>query len=852
MHHLVRHGIALSALIALAWACPAAHAQSAGAAHFDLPSQSLASSLRAVGSETRTDVLFDPKLVAGMRAPALKGNVTVQEALQRLLKGTALKYEFLNGSTVVVTNEGSRPSVRSPSVSEKAAGQGAKDSQQKPKDGSLQNRSRPENDSPGAAPQEEGQQLQEVIVTAEKRRERSLDVPMSLTVIETERLASTGQTSLQDYFNLVPGLNVTTNDFGYPALNIRGLSTGEYTNPTVAITVNDVPFGPTSSLGSAFQAPDFDPSDLQSIEVLRGPQGTLYGASSLGGLLRYVTAEPSFDQFTARVQMGYSGVYNGAQPGYQERVAVNVPISATVALRASGFAHQDAGYINDPGLNARGINEANADGGYFSLLWRPSDAVSLTVSALLQASKADGLPFATVTPGLADLEQSSVRNSGENSSNMQLYSAVLKAGLGGGIELTSVSSFSRYRFNSSIDLSPDFGPAIPEAFFGVSGTVETAQHLTQKETQELRLSGAMGTRVDWLFGLFFDHEQAPTPAEDIWAENPSLGLPVGNMLHYDLSDQFKEYAAFANFTVHFTSRFDVQVGGRASHDSETYDQSSVGPFNGTAAVLTIPESKSGATAFTYLLAPQYELSPNLSLYARLASGYRPGGPNENQGVSGIPSTFKADTTQDYEIGLKNIALEHRLSVTAALYYIDWRKIQLSLVTPNGFYDYFGNGSRAKSEGAEISVDAKPLRGLTASAWITWNEAVVTEAFPSSSTVMAVPGDWLPYSSRYSGNLSLQQAISLGHSAVGYVGGTLSYIGDRKGAFTYNDVRQSFPGFAKVDLEAGVRWNSWDLSVYANNVLDRRGILNGGTGSFNQQAIFYIRPRTVGATVTKSF
>ena len=862
--------LVLFGIVVLGWTSHAAHSQAAAAAHLDLPVQSLANSLRAIGSETRTDVLFDPKLVAGMQAPALKADLTAKEALGLLLKGTGLRYEFLNSTTVIVTDAaGSYPAAAS-SASNKISQQRAKDpspinhSTTEKRDGTPEHRSSMGNVASSQGHQSgpgedrasiEGPQvgrLQEIIVSAEKRTERALDVPMSLTAINTDVLASTGQTRLQDYFTQVPGLNATTNDFGYPALNIRGLSTGEYTNPTVAITIDDVPFGPTSSLAAAFQAPDFDPSDLQSIEVLRGPQGTLYGASSLGGLIRYVTAAPSLNQFSAHIQMGYSGVHNGAQPGYQERAAVNVPLGDTVAIRASGFAHQDPGYINDPNLNARGINAADSDGGYFSLLWRPTDAISLDVSALLQSSKADGLPFVTVTPGAGDLEQAAVRNSGANSSNMQLYSAVLKAQLGGGVELASVSSYSRYRFDSSIDLTPSFGPATPEYFFGVTGTVETAQHLTEKVTQELRLSGAIGTHFDWLLGLFYDHERTPTPAEDIWAEDPNVGVPVGDMLHYDLLDQFRQYAAFSNLTFHLTGRLDIQLGGRASRDHETYNQSSIGPFNGTTAVVTVPQSESSATAFTYLVAPRYKVSHDITVYARLASGYRPGGPNENQAVAGIPATYHADKTKDYEVGVKSEALDHRLSLTAALYYIDWRDIQLSLVTPNGFYDYYGNGSRAKSEGAELSIQAKPSQGMTASAWVTWNEAVVTEAFPASSTVLATPGDWLPYSSRYSGNLSLQQTFPLPNAFVGYVGGTVSYVGNRKGAFTYNDVRENLPGFAKMDLVAGVRWDSWDVSLYGNNVIDKRGVLNGGVGSFNQQAIFYIQPRTVGATITKEF
>ena len=434
---------------------------------------------------------------------------------------------------------------------------------------------------------------------------------------------------------------------------------------------------------------------------------------------------------------------------------------------------------------------------------------------------------------------------------MQLYSAVLKAQLGGGVELTSVSGFSRYRINQSVDLTPSFGSGFPNNYnFDVNGTVETAQSLTEKFTQELRLSGSWGNRLDWILGVFYDHERTPT-LEDILAEDPSVGVPVGNILHYDLLDRFSEYAAFTDVTIHFTNQFDVQVGGRASHNHQNYDQSSIGPYNGTPAAQISPQADSGQTAFTYLVAPRYRISPDLVVYARLASGYRPGGPNENVGIAGVPSSYRADTTENYEIGVKAEALDHRISVTTSLYYIDWHDIQLSLYSPNGF-NYYDNGSGAKSEGVELSVDARPVRGLTASAWVTWNEAILTQAFPVATDLVAAPGDWLPYSSRYSGNISLQQAFPLGGDVSGYVAGTASYVGERRGAFTYNDVRQDLPGYAKTDLKLGVKWNTWEVSVYGNNVMDKRGLLNGGIGSFNPEALFYIQPRTVGATITKEF
>src|SRR6185437_1017128 len=141
----------------------------------------------------------------------------------------------------------------------------------------------------------------------------------------------------------------------------------------------------------------------------------------------------------------------------------------------------------------------------------------------------------------------------------------------------------------------------------------------------------------------------------IWQEDPSTGVAISNVLHYTLLDKFKEYAAFADLTFHLTSRFDVRVGGRASHDHEAYNQSSVS----STVVVNNPQTVSSATSVTYLVVARYKLSQDLTVYARLASGYRPGGPNENQGVPGIPSTYQADKTKDYEVGLKAETSDHR-------------------------------------------------------------------------------------------------------------------------------------------------------------------------------------------------
>src|SRR6185437_908958 len=148
--------------------------------------------------------------------------------------------------------------------------------------------------------------------------------------------------SLQDYYSQVPGLSLTPNEFsGAPTIAIRGITSGDFTNPTVGITVDDVPFGPSTVNGGGYFAPDLDPSDLSRIEVLRGPQGTLYGASSMGGLLKYVTADPSTYAFGGRVQAGLSHIQDGSGVGYNVSAAVNIPLSDTLAVRASAFTREE-------------------------------------------------------------------------------------------------------------------------------------------------------------------------------------------------------------------------------------------------------------------------------------------------------------------------------------------------------------------------------------------------------------------------------------------------------------------------------------------------------------------------------
>jgi iron complex outermembrane recepter protein len=316
---------------------------------------------------------------------------------------------------------------------------------------------------------------------------------------------------------------------------------------------------------------------------------------------------------------------------------------------------------------------------------------------------------------------------------------------------------------------------------------------------------------------------------------------------------------FTDFTLHLTDRFDIQLGGREGHNHQTYDITTTGPLTsillGAPSPVIAPQVDSSDSSFTYLVTPRYKLSSAWMAYARLASGYRPGGPNDTQEPS-VPRSFAPDRTQNYELGTKGEFLDRRLTVDTSLYYILWRNVQLSLYDPVTFIDFTGNGGRAKSQGIEFTVQAKPLTGLTASSWVVLSEAKLTQALPIDSSALGADGSPLPYSSRFSGNFALQQDFPLTSGMAGFVGGLVSYVGNREGefasAFAASAARQYYPAYARSDLHGGLKMDEWLLNLYVNNVADKSGVLAGGLGTFPAFAFNYIQPRTVGINLSHKF
>lgn len=309
-------------------------------------------------------------------------------------------------------------------------------------------------------------------------------------------------------------------------------------------------------------------------------------------------------------------------------------------------------------------------------------------------------------------------------------------------------------------------------------------------------------------------------------------------------------------TFKISDQFDLQVGGRQSHDEVSFGTKTASgplyPIFGQPFSFTTPSVDDKSNPFTYLAVARYRISPELMTYARFASGYRPGGPNANPELLtpvGLPAQFDADTTRNYELGAKGSLLDRRVSFEAALYYIDWRDIQISALAPISNSAYFVNGNKARSQGIELSMEARPLPGLLVSGWVAWNDAEITEDFTTSGVSMS-KGDQLPYSSEYSGSLSVDQEFPLGGSGLtGTVGGVFSYVDDRKTILGPGGALD-LPNYTQLDLRAGVSYGSWDFGAFVNNVADKRGALSADPTA--TQYFYLIRPRTFGLSVSKEF
>jgi iron complex outermembrane recepter protein len=805
------------------------------------------------GRKAGITVMIDTRSVTGQLAGKIHGTFSTADALKLLLRNSGLTY----------TREGQIVHII-PTNKKIIFERGGVDSAEVPSVSSDFNRESSRVEESDSIDMTDSSLLQEVLVTAQKTgvAERLQDVPVPISVISAQSLMQNNQSQIQDYFDQIPGLAVAESGSGLSIVSIRGITTGQNTNPTVGFTLDDVPLGGSTSSTAVSQVPIINPADLAQVEVLRGPQGTLYGDNSMGGLIRYVTVDPSTDHIFGDVRAGGSGVFNGTHVGYNVSSALNIPLTDTLAIRASAFSRLDPGYVDNAETGQRGVDTTKTGGGRIAAKWIPSSDFSLKLSALYEKTDQYGAPEVDVptagypqTLGLGDLQQYNSRGTGYHSQEFKTANLTLNANLGG-VKITTVSGYTVNEFINTYDLSWAFFP--PPSSFGAPLIEDNNLH---KFTQEVRLTDSIGPHLDWLIGGYYSQENNNyieyTNMTD--ATTGAVVGPTGSIFYNGGPDRVREYAGFGALTWKVTDQFDVQFGGRESYITnpvlESYSggtsyQEPPGPSTYTPPSPDIYRSNT----FTYLVSPRFKLTPDVMVYARVANGFRPGSgtsdpqPTDTCVTTHTPCLVHPDKITNYEIGAKADFFSHVLSIDSSIYYIDWKDLQVTLVGPNEL-NYSGNGAGAKSQGVDLSLELKPLKGLTISTWGAWDQAVVTQSFANASA-----GDPLPYSARFSGNFTVEEEVVITGSVHAFVLGKEIYMGNRQGSFTsIGAPRQILPAYSQTDFTAGIKAEPWTLNLFINNVTDRRGVLYGGLGSSTAPYEFdYITPRTIGISVDRAF
>lgn len=801
---------------------------------FDIPAQSATTAVAAVARQANVQVFAARKHTRGKRANAVRGRMKVEQALEILLRGTGLTVRATGTQTFTVVPLAGGDKLARPIAS------GA----------SAQTANEP-NGNDG-----------EIVVTAQKKLENVQDVPASISVVGGPRLERTGATQLADYAAYVPGLVVDSGGTpGQARITLRGLPPITSTS-MVGTYIDDSPLGSSAGwVGAPNYALDLLPYDIERVEVLRGPQGTLYGANTMGGLIKYVTKAPDLNSFSGRAGVELSAIEGAGDPGWGVKASVNVPIvEGKLAARVSAYNQMTPGFIDNGLTGEKDENDVRQTGGRLALLWQPTDGLSVRLSALAQDIDADGSATVSMVSGtrtpIYDSLSSRHRLDQPFKSKLRYYTGTLNWDLGWA-DLVSATAYSKTNIRKAYDATAYYGAyfplvsaALPSYTNGaiVPEGLDLNQVTTEvkKFTQEFRLSSPAGRRLEWLIGAFYTDEDSSMLQEDF-----ALGLdqvPVAgafNPFAFAITPtEYREIAVFANATYKFSDAFDISVGGRFARNKQDFTLTAGGPLYDFFGIAGTTISKSKEDVFTYSVAPRWHISEDTMVYARVASGYRPGGPNSP--LPGIPPQVDSDRIVNYELGLKSEFHDRRAMIDVAIFRVDWTDIQ-AFGFSNGT-SFLANGGKARSQGVEFNASFAPVQAFRIGFNTAYTDAELIDPIPSLG---GLPGDQLSYTPKWSGAVTADYQFEIGGGWSAEVGGGVRYVGTRKSGFPSGFDYFELPDYAAVDLHAGFSSDRWSARLFVRNATDKRAFVTPSSLP-DQDDWTVLQPRTVGLALEAKF
>jgi len=755
----------------------------------NIEAQGLAPALRLVAQEREVQIVYRSELVGDRQTSGAVGELTLEEALTQLLSNTGLTYQRLDDDGITIVPAATGPAATaSSSESDKF-------------------------------------EVEEIVVTAQKRIERLIDVPLSITAIggsEIERRAASG---LQDLQYSVPGLSLVGSGPGQQRIQLRGVTT---TNglPTIGQYLDEMPI----SIDDNTQSLDLRFIDMERVEVLRGPQGTLYGEGSMGGTIRYLTANPDLTRFGGSFE-GQAGKVTDGDTAWRANGVVNLPVvKDRVGLRIAAGYEDTGGWIDNRVTGEKDVNAARIFTLRGKVLAELTDNVQASLLYLHQDQQQDYQNYGVD-------RQSSARVPEQNNPDYDLINAIVRWNLGWASLIDSFG-YQNAKNETRTDLSSAYVPLLPRLGFPAGFITSVGLGSTSSTdvlTNELRLASTPGGALDWTIGLYGRRLDRDGVSKTVTAP----GTAPFDLISVTSSSESKAWAVFGELAWNATDSLTVSSGLRYFHENRT--------LTAISANFGIPGTNNNSGDFSSVnprFNVSYKFSPDDMAYVSAAKGFRSGGFNSAATLG--PLTYDPEKLWTYELGTKHQFFDHRLTFDGAVYYNDWSDVQSSFFPVGAAIGYITNGGKVKGSGVDASLTARPTNSLTLSATYGWNDL----EYKTASAEHAI-GDPVDYAVResWSGSIDYRQPIFRtrnGFVRVDYQHAARSSIINRGAG-----VNVAIGARDLVNARLGVDFGKFEASIFANNLTDEDApIIPGPFGVILQD----VEPtsRIIGVNVNTKF
>jgi len=788
---------------------------------FDIKPQPIGTALNELAKRAGIQVLFFTDVANDITTSALVGSFTPEEALSKLLSNTGLTYTYINARTVAIHNqETSSVSANKEAATLKmrlanyqileAAGG---DVVQAPTAGSSQSPNRET-----SHPERRNAVLEEIIVTAQKREERLRDTPISIGVLSGEVLEASSARGITDVLNQVGGVSVTETQPGQAQVVLRGVVPGAGSS-TAAYYQDEVPF----AFNRFADLPDTSAFDLSRIEVLRGPQGTLYGANSLSGVVRVLANDADLNAFAMKGRMRASSTESGDE-NYAGDAALNVPlIPGKLAVRAVAGYSDLSGFIDSSMDGKNNINDTQAQNYRLRVNWQPTE----NFSAKLGYSRSD---VHNNAPSLAFDDFTTPFSSNQATDRvMDIYSLVAEYKWSN-VSLLSSTGYIDYKTSSRLE----------ELLGGGDAINYLDDELARAFSQEIRLVSNFSGSWQWSAGGFY-RDSNNKVVQDV--------RPIFTGL-YEQGSISESYALFGELTRFFDDgKFKLTAGLRYANDRETIQD--LGTFFPGEQPLQ-PDKTVEFDHVTGRLVLSYKPDESSMIYGSVATGFR-GGLLQAPAVTAVAPDLKAvdpDSLISYEVGAKGTLLDGVIAWEGAVYYTDWTDTQQSLILPIGFFARVNAGD-ASGLGVDATLSYQPTRALTLWTSVGWNDLKLSKDVLSDGVVLFQKDSRLNNSPERTGAVGASYRAPTAKEGLDVVlSGNFAYGSQRLLRYlTAGVVNETLSDdYRSVKASIGLAADRWTLDLYGDNLTNDGGAITPPDTNTAGTSVRQ-RPRTIGLQLT---